>query len=272
MIISVHEAAGPGSELSPDHLTPIERERKILDLLEDRGKAALPALVAALRVSDATVRRDLRRLAARHAIERVRGGAISANGAELEPPVLKRTNLHAEEKHSIGEAAAALIADGETVTLLGGSTTLQVALHLGRKKNLTVITDSLLIAQCLIRQANIDIIVLGGGVHAPELKMEGSLVQQCLKELRANKVIFGARAVNFEQGLMLDRMSEVLVFRDCMRAAAETILVADHTKFGRVATAVLGPLTGISRVVTDRGVSQEIPVRLRGLGIEVILA
>jgi DeoR/GlpR family transcriptional regulator of sugar metabolism len=250
----------------------VERERKILDLLEDRGKAAVPALVAALRVSDATVRRDLRRLAARHAIERVHGGAISANGAALEPPVLKRTNLHAEEKHSIGEATAALIADGETVTLLGGSTTLQVALHLGRKKNLTVITDSLLIAQSLVRQANIDIIVLGGGVHGPELKMEGSLVQHCLRELHANKVVFGVRAVNFDQGLMLDRMPEVAVFRDCMRAAAEAILVVDHSKFGQVATAVLGPLTGVSRVVTDRGVPEEIPARLHDLGIEVVLA
>jgi DeoR/GlpR family transcriptional regulator of sugar metabolism len=253
-------------------MVPEERERKILDLLEDQGKIAVPLLVARLNVSEATIRRDLGRLAARHAIQRVHGGAMSLNGVELEPPVLKRASLHAAEKHRIGEVAAGLIANGDTVTLLGGSTTLEVSLHLREKKNLTVITDSLLIAQNVVKQANINLIVLGGGVDSSELKMEGSLTQLCLRELHANKLIFGVRAVNFNQGLMLDRMPEVTIFRECMKAAAEAILVVDHSKFGQVATAVLGPLTAVSRVVTDRGVPPEAVAKLRGLGIDVVLA
>ena len=259
-------------EMSADWMLPQEREEAILAVLADQRKIAVSELSRNLKVSEATIRRDLRRLAARHSIQRVHGGAISVRTVEFEPPVLQRRSLHAEEKHRIGQAAAALINDGDTVVLIGGSTTLEVAAHLGQKKNVTIITDSLLIAESVAEHADITLIVLGGIVRHSELSMEGYLAQLCLKELHANKIITGVRAVNFQQGLMLDKVAEVETFRDSMRIADEVILVVDHSKFDQVGTAVLAPLTSINRIVTDNGMPPEISGKLRDLGIEVVLA
>ena len=255
-----------------ERMLPQEREETILDLLADRRKISVAELTRDLKVSEATIRRDLRRLAARHSIQRVRGGLMAVRTVEFEPPILQRTSLHAEEKHRIGQAAAALIDDSDTVILMGGSTTLEVASHLGQKKNLTVITDSLLIAERVAKHADITLIVLGGIVRHSELTLGGYLAQLCLEELHANKVIMGARAVNFQQGLMLDKVAEVETFRASMRIADEVILVVDHSKFDQVATAVLAPHTRVDRIVTDRGTPPEISGKLHDLGIEVVLA
>jgi DeoR family transcriptional regulator of aga operon len=85
------------------------------------------------------------------------------------------------------------------------------------------------------------------------------------------KVFMGARAVNFSQGLMLDEVSEVTLFRGCAQAATEIILVADHSKFGQVATAVLGPLSMVHRITTDSALPAEYVAKLRDLGFEVVL-
>ncbi len=255
-----------------DPLLSIEREERILAFLQDHGKGSVVELSRALSVSGATIRRDLRRLTARQQVRRVHGGAVLVDALGLEPPVLQRRGLHAEEKERIGRAAAALVKDGETVIFTGGSTTLEVVPHLANRRDLTIITDSLLIAEKAAKLPGLVFIMLGGTVQPSELSMEGYLSELCLKELHANKAIIGARAVNLAQGLMLDRVSEVTRFRECIKIADEVILVADHSKFGQVATAVLGPLTLVHRLVTDNGIPGETAAALRSLGIEVIEA
>lgn len=255
-----------------DDMLPVEREERILAFLESHGKGSVSELSRYLSVSEPTIRRDLHRLTVRQLIRRVHGGAVLQNGTGFEPPVLQRRGLHATEKERIGRAAAALVNDGETVILSGGSTTLEVVPHLAGKRDLTVITDSLLIAERAAKQADITLILLGGIVRPSELSMEGYLTELCLRELHANKAIIGVRAVNLSQGLMLDEVGEASTFRKYIGIADEVILVADHSKFGQVATAVLGPLTMVHRIVTDSGIPAEMAAGLRGLGIEVIKA
>lgn len=244
----------------------------ILGQLRSQGSVVVAELSAQFNVSEATIRRDLRQMAAGNLLQRVHGGAILAQSVEREPPFLQRTRLQTREKQRIGAAAAHLINDGDTVILLGGSTTLEIAPHLAHKADLTIITDSLLIAQGVAKHTDITVIMLGGVVRKSELTTGGHLVQLCLQELRANKVIFGVRAVHFEQGLLLDAVAEVMTFRQCIQAAQEAILVVDHSKFNQMATAALGPITLVDRIVTDDQVSPEICAQLRDLDIEVSLA
>jgi DeoR family transcriptional regulator of aga operon len=258
--------------MSEARMLAVEREEKILSYLAQYGRGSVPELSHELAVSEATLRRDLRRLSTRYPVRRVYGGAVLESIAGLEAPIFQRCGLHAEEKQRIGRAAAALVSDGETVILVGGSTTLQVVAHLADKRDLTVITDSILIAEKAAEQADTTVILLGGIVRRTELALEGYLTQLCLKELRANKVFMGARAANLSQGLMLDEVSEVTLFRDCAQAATEIILVADHSKFGQVATAVLGPLGMVHCIVTDSALPAEYLAKLRDLGFEVVLA
>jgi DeoR family transcriptional regulator of aga operon len=253
-------------------LSTEQRQNEILGQVKSQGRVAVSQLSVEFDVSEATIRRDLRQMAANKLLQRVHGGAIRVHRMELEPPFLQRTRLHTREKQRIGAAAAHLINPGETVILIGGSTTLEIAPYLAQKENLTIITDSLLIAQSIAKNSTTTVILLGGVVRNSELTTGGHLVQLCLHELRANKVIFGVRAVNFDQGLLLDAAAEVMIFRQCIQAANDAILVVDHSKFGQTATAALGPLTLVTRIVTDDQISPEFCVRLRNLHIEVILA
>jgi DeoR family transcriptional regulator of aga operon len=249
----------------------VEREERILAYLMERGKGSVQEMSRTLDISEVTVRRDLKRLGSRYPIRRIYGGAVLERVIPLEPPVLQRRDLFAEEKQRIGQVAAGFVQDGETVMLLGGSTTLEIVPHLRNRKNLTIITDSMLIAEKAAKLQNTRCILLGGAVRPSELTMEGPLAQLCLKELHAHRMFIGARAINFAQGIMLNEVSEVTLVRDGIRMASEVILVVDHSKFGQVATAVLGPATIVQRIVTDSAVDPEIPVQLNELGIEVTI-
>ena len=249
-----------------------ERRSQILSLIESERRVAVAQLSETYQVSEATIRRDLRHLAELNLLRRVHGGAIRDHAAEPELPFLQRTRLHGEEKQRIGAAAAGLIEQDETVILIGGSTTLAMVPHLAQKKNLTVITDSLLIAQGVARNMATTVILLGGVMRNSELTTGGRLAHLCLQELRANKVFLGVRAIDMDRGLFLDEVAEAANFREYIKAANETILVVDQSKFGRVATAALGPITMMDRVVIDAPLTPEILVRLRALEIEVMLA
>lgn len=249
-----------------------DRQNEIFTLLKSEGRVAVSQLSTQFNVSEATIRRDLRQMAQLNLLQRVHGGALLTQPVEPEPPFLQRTRLYTQEKQRIGAAAANLINPGDIVILIGGSTTLEIAPYLAHKENLTIITNSLLIAQGVAKNTAATVMMLGGIVLNSELTTGGHLVQLCLQELRANKVIFGVRAVNFDEGLLLDAAAEVMLFRQCLKAANEAILVVDHSKFGQLATAALGPISLVSHIVTDEPVSPEMSIRLHDLNIELILA
>ena len=249
-----------------------QRQLEILDQLRSQGSVSVAALSVEFNVSEATIRRDLRQMAESRLLQRVHGGAILSQPLEHEPPFLQRTGLYTREKQRIGAAAAKLVNPGETIILIGGSTTAEIAPYLAHVEDLTIITNSLLIAQGIAKNTSATVIMLGGIVRNSELTTGGHLVQLCLQELRANKVIFGVRAVNVEGGLLLDAPAEVMLFRQCIKAAGEAILVVDHSKFGQLASTALGPLSLVQRIVTDGPVLPSMSARLRELGVAVVLA
>jgi DeoR family fructose operon transcriptional repressor len=112
----------------------VEREERILTYLMKRGKGSVEELSRTLDISEVTVRRDLKRLSSRYPIRRIYGGAVLEGVIPLEPPILQRRDLFAEEKQRIGQVAASFVQDGETVMLLGGSTTLEIVPHLRNRK------------------------------------------------------------------------------------------------------------------------------------------
>lgn len=222
-------------------------------------------------VSPATVRRDLDALEDEGVIRRSHGGAVVAERATPEPPIIQRMMENEEEKRRIGQAAAKLIQDGETIFLGSGTTTFEVARHLTGKKNLTVITNALNIVNLLADQPEITVVVTGGLLRHSELSMIGHITEQTLKELRANKVIMGMRAISVQDGLTSDYLPETMTDRAIIQSASEVILVADHSKFGKVSTVLVAPVTAVHKVVTDSAAPSDIVAELRRLGIEVIL-
>ena len=147
-----------------------------------------------------------------------------------------------------------------------------MARHLKGKKGLTVITNALNIANELAEEQDITLIVVGGLLRHSELSMIGHIAEQTLQELNADKVIMGMRALSLSEGLSNDYLPETMTDRAIISFAPEVILVIDYSKFDKVSTALVAPVTYVSKIVTDDQAPPEIVAELRDLGIEVILA
>ncbi len=250
----------------------VERQRLLLAWIEQQQRVSVPEITAHFAISPATARRDLETLAAEGKIRRVHGGAIAVRRAPPEPPVLQRALEQADEKKRIAAVAAGLIADGETIFLSSGTTVMEVAHRLRERHNLTVFTNSLLVVNELAGAPGVEVILLGGVVRASESSLVGALTLRALTELRALKVIFGIRAIDLEQGLTNNSLEESLLDREILRIGSEIIIVADHTKLGRVSTVFVAPLDVIDVLVTDTNAPAEIVQSLREKGIDVRIA
>ena len=253
-------------------LTNLERQRAIQELIAREKRVSVIALCEEFSISEATTRRDLDILAKEGKIQRVRGGAIHIEASPPELPILEREDEQTHEKDRIGLSAAQLVHPGETIFLGSGTTVLAVARQLYNCKNLTVLTNSLPIINLLIGCAGINLIVFGGSVRDSELSFIGHITEKALNEVRADKVIMGARAISLEHGITNDFMEETLTDRAIIRIGQKVILVADHTKFGTISTAFLSPLEDIDVIVTDQKIDPEYVQYFREIGIEVIVA
>jgi DeoR/GlpR family transcriptional regulator of sugar metabolism len=250
---------------------PNERQKKILDLLEQRENARVSELSELLGVSVATVRRDLNKLREMGEIERFHGGAVISLPSTPEPPVIQRSGENIAEKERIGIAAAALVQDGDVIFIGSGTTALEVARNLVGRKNLTVITNALTVVNMLSNEASITLVTTGGIFRRSELSFIGHLAEHALSELRPQKVIMGIRAISLQDGLTNDYLPEVNTDRAIIHAASEVIVVADHSKFGKVSTAFVAPISAIHKLVTDDSTSKEIIAGIQAQGVEVIV-
>lgn len=251
----------------------IERRQKMVDLVERSNGATVGELSEHFEVSQATVRRDLLQLQKQGLIERAHGGAAPKRskraGGFFEPPVLQRSTLQVEEKRAIGRAAAQHAEDGDTIMLGTGTTTAAMVPYLGDYEKLTVITNALNVALELAQYPQVTVVLPGGVLRHSELSMLGLITEDALTNLRADKLFIGSPAVHPEFGLSADDSSEAQSDRALMAAAREITVLADSTKFGRVATMRVAPMARVKRIVTDTGSSSEIAAALRERGVEV---
>ena len=253
-------------------LSSLERQNQILQLVVQNQRISVSEVCETFEVSEATARRDLETLADQGKIQRVHGGAIALTKAPPESPILQRKDEQANEKIHIGQAAAALVHDGESVFLGSGTTVLEVARALRTHKNLTVITNSLPVVNVFAGLENINVICMGGMLRDSELSFIGHITEQALAEVRADKVFIGTRAISLEHGLTHEFLPETQTDRAILKSGQEIIVVADHTKFGRAATVLLAPLERIHTIVTDNNTPQDFLDIVRERGLRVVTA
>jgi len=249
-----------------------ERQKQILSLLTRQQKLSVAEIVAQFAISEATARRDLESLTLQGKAQRVHGGVIALEQAPPELPILERESEQLDEKIRIARAVSELVSDKETIFLGSGSTVLEVARHLRNRRNLTVITNSLPVLNTLVGINGITVISLGGMLRDSELSFIGHITEQALTEVRADKVIMGTRGVSLEHGLTNDYLQETLTDRAILKVGSKVIIVADHTKVNRVATALLAPLDSVQTFVTDSKADKKFIQALKKNGIEVIVA
>ena len=249
-----------------------DRQLQILQLVERQQRISVEDICTTFDVSKATARRDLVALASEGKVQRVHGGAIALTQAPPEQPILQRQREQTDEKIRIGQAAAALVQDGETVFLGSGTTVLEVARTLRVRRNLTILTNSLPVVNTLAGVEGITVICLGGMLRDSELSFIGHITEQALAEVRADKVFIGTRAISLEFGLTHEYLPETMTDRAILKAGKEIVVLADHTKFGRTATVLMAPLERIHTIVTDELAPRDFADIVQGKGIRLVIA
>lgn len=248
-----------------------ERQQRLLDALAAAPFLSIEEQARRLRTSTATIRRDFDALAAQGLARRVRGGlARPLPQPALPTSFAERRNVLAAEKNRIGRAAAQLVHDGETIILDGGTTTSSMAPYLANKR-VSVITNSLSVADYLADHAHGEVIVLGGALYRPSKVMLGTPAQQALRQLNADKAFVSAGGLTLEgighSNSLIAETEKVMIAR-----ARYVVLLVDHTKFFSRGAMKVCPWTKVSRVITDAPPPQEFQRFFKRRGITVTIA
>jgi len=251
-------------------LLPEERLTQIAALVAERRAVTVAELSEHLEVSPATIRTDLDELERRGLLVRSHGGAVRVERNSREFSLQVRERSQVEEKRRIGAAAAEMIADGDAIALDASTTALQIARRIRDRRELTVVTSSLMVALELIDSPGITVVMPGGVLDRDTVSLVGALGTETLAKCNAGRGFFGVRGLTVD-GLTDVNSYEAELKRSLISASKEVNIVADSSKWGRVALVSLVPWGSVHRIITDRGAPPAMVAALRGRGIEVLL-
>ena len=253
-----------------------DRQQQILELVQQNNRISVVEICTRFGVSEMTARRDLQELDREGLLRRVHGGAVYNLGRSYEPPLKIRTKKRFNQKKAIGQKAAELILDGDSIALDIGTTTLEIARSLHEKRNLTVVTAGLPIANEIVAsyslESDIRLIMTGGVVRSSELSMVGAFASRMYTELHVDKAFVGIAGISLESGLTEYSLEDASVKWSLLKSASQVIVVADGSKFGKTAFASVGPLDAVHTIITDSSAPPDILAALTNSGIEVLVA
>lgn len=247
----------------------VSRLTQIQQMLDDDDAVTIGQLIDRLGVSEATVRRDLDALQRSGVVQRTHGGAVATQVHELPYPA--RGSRRISEKRAIARAAASIVEPEMTLFLGGGSTTLHLAEQLV-DADVTVVTNSLPVATELSRGRRGQVIVIGGTLRSPEQSMVGPRAVEAIGSYRAAIAFLGVPALDSQHGFTADGDVEAATDLAFIEHAQRCVLLADHTKLGRVSTTHVVPLSSIDTVITDTGAPTHVIGQLQAAGTIVIVA
>lgn len=247
-----------------------ERRRSIMQILRCDGKVLASELSKELRVSEDTIRRDLNELATAGELQRVHGGALPCSPTTAS--FTERQQQAPGAKATIALAAIQLIRQDQVILLGGGTTLLQVARQLPLDLRATVITHSPPIALALAEHPGIEIIVIGGKLYKHELVTVGAATVKAYQDIRADLCLLGIGSVHPEVGISTFDLEEAYVKRAMIASAAEVVALTSMEKIGTAAPYIVGPITDLTHLVTERSVSNEVLAPYRALGITIVRA
>lgn len=245
-----------------------ERRERILNYIGAVGHVGVHDLARALGFSESTVRRDLRVLSRRSSIRLTHGGAVLVR--HFDPSFTGRFALNVEAKKVVGQLAAAMVADGETIFMDGSTTCFQMVPHLKAKCDLTVVTHSARVA-LEFDVGTVKVILIGGAYRPGILDNVGPMAIAAIENMRGYAAFLGADGIGTDFGASAFDPECAFVSAAVARNAKKTIILVDHTKFRENALHKIAGFDGISRVVTDSPPSNEWRQFLESRGIALVL-
>jgi DeoR/GlpR family transcriptional regulator of sugar metabolism len=243
-----------------------QRRELIIQALEQRRSVRVTELAVAMGVSDMTVRRDLDELARVGLLEKVHGGATAmVSPRSLEPAYATKALMEREAKEAIGAVAAKLVTPGSSIALSAGSTTALIAQHLLEIDDLTVVTNSVPVAEIFHQRSNPrQTILLTGGIRTPSDALVGPVAVAALERLHVDMAFMGAHGMDLDAGFTTPNLMESEINRAMAGACRELIVVADHTKWGVIGFSAFATFSEVSRLMTDDGIAREAREELEG--------
>jgi len=254
------------------------RSEQILKLLLRTGNATIEEILAEAGSSAPSIRRDLARLESRGLIRRTHGGATLVEPLLYEPfrydsSFLAREQRNEAEKRRIGLAAAELVKAGETVGLTAGTTTTHIGRSLRHRDDLQVVTNAINIGMELCNQPGIRTRMTGGVVPWTwSFSLTGSAALQFLDDVFMDKVFLSVTGFDAVRGATTLEPEEALVYRKMIKQAHKTIVVADHSKLGKISPAIICPITDIHLLITSFAATDEALEPFIKAGIEILKA
>lgn len=251
-----------------------QRRATIAALVTESGAVRVADLVQQLGVSDMTVRRDIEQLAREGLVERVHGGALAIGGRSSEEPgFTAKSGLMTREKQAIAAAAAALVEPGASIGISAGTTTFEFARAVRGVADLTVVTNSIPVAQLLHESGTPgQTVVLTGGVRTPSDALVGPVAVAALRMLHVDRLFLGVHGMDAHAGLTTPNLVEAETNRAMIQNARRLCVLADHSKWGTVGLSTITELAEVDQLVTDSGISERARASLTNLVGELLVA
>lgn len=237
-----------------------QRQTLILQEVSRTGAARISDLALALDVSEMTVRRDIDALAEAGQIEKVHGGAVAIfETSNISEPPFKATSMREQAaKDAIAATAAELVKPGASIALMGGSTVFAMAKYISHIPRITVVTNSLPVSDYLHREGNQNqVVILTGGMRTPTDSFVGEFTIAALQRLNLDLAFVGTHGVDIQGGFSSPNLYEAETNRSVRQRAKKFVVLADHTKFGKVGFSTFAQLNETDLLITDSAMDPE---------------
>lgn len=247
-----------------------ERKRLILSVLTRNGRVVAKAISEDLGLSEDTIRRDLRELAAAGLLQRVHGGALPASPAMGD--LAARQQVATGGKARIAQTAAGMVRPGQVVFLDGGATAIQLARSLPTDLRATVVTHSPSVAAALAQHPSIEVELIGGRLFKHSMVAVGASAIEAISRVRADLFFLGVTGVHAEAGLTTGDAEEAAIKRAISRQSGETVVLASVEKLGAASPFLVLPLCGVDVLIADSEPSPELAEALAVAGVGLVCA
>ncbi|MFU8812078.1 MAG: DeoR/GlpR family DNA-binding transcription regulator [Balneolaceae bacterium] len=255
-----------------ENLSISERHEHILHKLKENGKVIVQSLSDELSVSEVTIRKDLRLLEDKNLLFRTHGGATLSNPYTSDRPVSEKALLQAREKELIAQEAVKLIGDNDSAIMASGTTVTALARLLHSATPLNVITSSLQVSLELSGRPNIDVTQLGGLLRPSSHSVVGPYAEQFLDSITCGILFLGVDGIDLDYGCTTTNLMEASLNRRFIDITQYTVVLADHTKFGKRGFGRITTIENIQHVITDSKTPASVISELESRGIRVTVA
>ena len=238
-------------------ILPRQRQAFIVEQIRSAGAIRVADLVERLGVSEMTIRRDLALLHERGLVEKTHGGASAIEASSYEPGFRAKSSMMQLEKAAIARAATALVEPGSAIALSAGTTTYAMATRLVDVSQLTVVTNSIPVADVFHTRGRSDqTVILTGGLRTPSDALVGPIAVDAIESLHVDVVFLGVHGM-YRRGFTTPNLLEAETDRALMRSGRRVVVLADHSKWGVIGTSSIAPLARVDSLISDTGLEAD---------------